>query len=68
MAALTTLPRPGEHGRRRWCCLTVDLAPTETGTRLRITQQTPGLTDEPRLATIAGWQTFLDVLTEVAEA
>ncbi|MEY9953659.1 SRPBCC domain-containing protein [Leifsonia sp. EB34] len=48
--------------------LTVDLTPSPVGTRLRLTQQTPGFSDEQRQGTIAGWMTFLDVLGELAEA
>lgn len=60
---LTDRPASGQRA-----VLTLDLTPTEAGTRLRMTQQTPGFTDEQRLGTIAGWQTFLDVLAEIAEA
>ncbi|WP_426624748.1 SRPBCC family protein [Leifsonia sp. McL0607] len=60
---LTDRPLVGQRA-----VLTVDLTPTQTGTRLRMTQQTPGFTDEQRLGTIAGWQTFLDVLAEIAES
>ncbi|MBO1740007.1 SRPBCC domain-containing protein [Leifsonia sp. TF02-11] len=59
---LTDRPSAGERA-----VLTVELTPTPTGTRLRMTQQTPGFTDEQRRGTIAGWQTFLDVLAEIAE-
>jgi hypothetical protein len=33
-----------------------------------MTQEAPDFTQEQREATIAGWQTFLDVLQEIAEA
>lgn len=56
--------QPNDDGR---ALLTIDLAPTATGTRMRMTQETPGFTTEQQEATIAGWQTFLDVLTEIAE-
>ena len=59
---LTDRPSAGERA-----VLTVELTPTPAGTRLRMTQQTPGFTDEQRRGTIAGWQTFLDVLAEIAE-
>lgn len=61
---MTLTDRPAEGER---AVLTVELTPTEAGTRMRMTQQTPGFTDEQRLGTIAGWQTFLDVLGEIAE-
>lgn len=45
----------------------VELTPTETGTRMHMTQETPGFTDEMRQGTLAGWQTFMNVLGRVAE-
>jgi uncharacterized protein YndB with AHSA1/START domain len=48
--------------------ITVDLSPTASGTHLHMTQQAPDFTEEQRKATIAGWQTFFDVLQEIAEA
>lgn len=62
---MTLTDRPAEVER---AVLTVELTPSATGTHLRMTQQTPGFTDEQRLGTIAGWQTFLDVLAEIAES
>jgi uncharacterized protein YndB with AHSA1/START domain len=62
---MTLTDRPAEGER---AVLTVELTPSVTGTHLRMTQQTPGFTDEQRLGTIAGWQTFLDVLAEIAES
>lgn len=62
---MTITDRPAEPAR---AALTVDLVSTAGGTRLRMTQQTPGFTDEQRRGTIAGWETFLDVLGEIAEA
>ncbi len=45
----------------------MELTPIASGTRLVMNQQTPpGFTTEQRLGTIAGWQTFLDVLGEIA--
>ncbi|XAS67558.1 SRPBCC domain-containing protein [Micrococcaceae bacterium Sec5.7] len=46
----------------------VELSPTPTGTHMRMTQETPGFTTEMRQGTLAGWQTFMDVLTTIAEA
>lgn len=34
---------------------------------LKMAQQTPGFTDEQKSATITGWQSFLDVVVELAE-
>lgn len=45
----------------------VELTPTQTGTRMRMTQETPGFTEEMRQRTLAGWQTFMDVLGRIAE-
>jgi uncharacterized protein YndB with AHSA1/START domain len=61
---MTMTDRPTDGVR---AVLTIDLTPTNAGTRLRMTQQTPGFTTEQREATIAGWQTFLDVLADIAE-
>ncbi len=47
--------------------LAYDLTTTATGTHLRVSQETPGFTEEEQLATIAGTQTFLDVLVEIVE-
>ena len=45
----------------------VELTPTQTGTRMRMTQETPGFTEVMRQRTLAGWQTFMDVLGRIAE-
>lgn len=62
---MTLTDRPAAAER---AVLTVELTPSPVGTRLRMTQQTPGFSDEQRQGTIAGWMTFLDVLGELAEA
>lgn len=62
---MTLTDRPADPER---ALLTVELTPSAVGTRLRMTQQTPGFSDEQRQGTIAGWLTFLDVLGELAEA
>ncbi|MBS1674441.1 MAG: SRPBCC domain-containing protein [Actinobacteria bacterium] len=62
---MTLTDRPASSDR---AVLTVDLTPTLSGTRLVMTQQTPGFTTEQREGTIAGWLTFLEVLADVAEA
>jgi uncharacterized protein YndB with AHSA1/START domain len=46
----------------------VELSATVSGTHMHMTQEAPNFTEEQRKATIAGWQTFLDVLQEIAEA
>jgi uncharacterized protein YndB with AHSA1/START domain len=48
--------------------VTVDLEATDTGTLMRMTQETPGFPTAQREATLAGWQTFMDALTTVAES
>jgi uncharacterized protein YndB with AHSA1/START domain len=48
--------------------ITVELSATVSGTHMHMTQEAPNFTEEQRKATIAGWQTFLDVLQEIAEA
>ena len=62
---MTLTDRPADGAR---AVLTVDLTPTDAGTRMRMTQQTPGFTADERAGVIAGWQTFLDVLAEIAQA
>lgn len=62
---MTLTDRPAEGDR---AVLTVELTPTAVGTRLLMTQQTPGFSTEQREGTIAGWQSFLDVLGEIAAA
>lgn len=63
--AMTITDQPGDEHR---ASLTFDLIQSGNGTTLRMNQQTPGFTSEQKDATIAGWQTFLDVLTVIAEA
>jgi uncharacterized protein YndB with AHSA1/START domain len=46
----------------------VELSATVSGTHMHMTQEAPNFTEEQRKATIAGWQTFLDVLQEIVEA
>ncbi len=46
--------------------ITVELSPIETGTHMRMTQTSPNFTAEQREATISGWQSFFDVLAEIA--
>ena len=45
----------------------LDYEPTASGTHMHLTQEAPDFTDEQRKATIAGWQTFFDVLQQIAE-
>lgn len=62
---MTLTDRPADGAR---AVLTIDLTPTAAGTLMRMTQETPGFTPEQREGVIAGWQTFLDVLAEIAES
>jgi uncharacterized protein YndB with AHSA1/START domain len=60
-----TIDWTGEPGR---LAITVEFSPTASGTHMHLTQEAPDFTDERRTATIAGWQTFLAVLQQIAEA
>ena len=62
---LTMTDQPGEPVR---LAITVEFSPTASGTHMHLTQEAPDFTDEQRKATIAGWQTFFDVLQQIAEA
>jgi uncharacterized protein YndB with AHSA1/START domain len=62
--AFTMTDQPAEPSR---LAITVDFSPTASGTHMHMTQAAPGFTAEQREATIAGWQTFFDVLQEIAE-
>lgn len=62
---LTLTDRPADPQR---AALVVEISPSEDGARMRMSQETPGFTQEQRQATIDGWQGFLDVLGEIAEA
>jgi uncharacterized protein YndB with AHSA1/START domain len=61
---LTMTDQPGEPG---CLAITVEFSPTASGTHMHMTQEAPDFTDEQRTATIAGWQTFFDVLQQIAE-
>lgn len=47
--------------------VTVDFEAIETGTRMRMTQETPGFSAQQQEATLAGWQTFIDVISSISE-
>lgn len=59
----TLTDQPADDAR---AAVTVDLSPTDEGTHLRMTQETPGFTLEQQEGLVAGWQGFLDVLAEIA--
>ena len=62
---LTMTDRPDDPER---AVITVELSATADGTDMHMTQGAPDFTTEQREATIAGWQTFFDVLAAIAEA
>lgn len=47
--------------------VTVDLTELDSGTAMHMTQETPGFSDEQKLATIEGFKGFLEVLKDEAE-
>jgi uncharacterized protein YndB with AHSA1/START domain len=61
---LTMTDQPDEPSR---LAISVEFSPTGSGTHMHLTQEAPDFTDEQRKATIAGWQTFFDVLQQIAE-
>lgn len=61
----TMTDQPGKPDR---LAITVELSPTASGTHMHMTQEAPNFTEEQRKATIAGWQTFLDILQQITEA
>ncbi len=62
---LTMTDQPAEPAR---LAITVELSPAGEGTHMRMTQAAPDFTPEQREATIAGWQTFFDVMADVVVA
>ncbi len=60
----TMTDQPDKPGR---LAITVELSATVSGTHMHMTQEAPNFTEEQRKATIAGWQTFLDILQEIAD-
>ncbi|MFC4243293.1 SRPBCC domain-containing protein [Gryllotalpicola reticulitermitis] len=61
----TITDRPDEPARGT---IVVELTPAGTGTRMRFTQETPGFSSEQQEAVLAGWQSFIDVLEQIATA
>lgn len=62
---LTITDRPAESARAR---IVVELTATPIGTHMHFTQETPGFTPEQQQAVIAGWQSFMDELEQIATA
>lgn len=48
--------------------IVVELAPIASGTRMHFTQETPGFSPDEQKDVLAGWQSFLDELEEIATA
>lgn len=63
--SLNLTDQPEDDAR---AAVVVDLTPSGTGTRLHLTQETPGFTSEQQEGLIAGWQGFLDELAAVAKS
>lgn len=61
----TISDRPAEPGRAR---IVVELVPIPDGTRMRFTQETPGFSSEQQEGVLAGWQSFIDDLEQIATA
>lgn len=59
---ITDVPSSPERGT-----IVVELTPLPDGsTRMHMEQHVQGFSDEQKQATIAGWQTFFDVIDEIA--
>ncbi len=59
----TITDRPAEPAR---ATIVVELTPLADGTRMHFTQETPGFTPEQQEGVLAGWQSFLDELEQIA--
>jgi uncharacterized protein YndB with AHSA1/START domain len=61
----TITDRPAEPSR---ATIVVELTATPDGTRMHFTQETPGFSPEQQNAVLAGWQSFIDELEQIATA
>ena len=61
----TITDRPAETARAK---IVVELTPLADGTRMHFTQETPGFTPEQQEGVLAGWQSFIDELEQIAIA
>ena len=59
----TITDRPAEPARAK---IVVELTPLAEGTRMHFTQETPGFTPEQQEGVLAGWQSFIDELEQIA--
>ena len=61
----TITDRPAEPDR---ATIVVGLTAIAAGTRMHFTQETPGFSPEQQNDVLAGWQSFIDELEEIAAA
>lgn len=61
----TITDRPSEAVQAR---IVVELAAIDGGTRMHFTQETPGFSTEQQQGVLAGWQSFIDELGQIAAA
>lgn len=61
----TLTDAPGEGAAE--ALVTVGIFPADGGAALHMTQDTPGFPHEQKVATLAGWQVFLDEALRIAE-
>ncbi len=59
----TITDRPAEPGR---ATIVVELTAVPDGTRMHFTQATPGFSSEQQNGLLAGWQSFIDQLDQIA--
>jgi len=62
---LTMTDRPAEPARAR---IVVELMAIPGGTRIRFSQETPGFSPEQQEGVLAGWQSFIAELEQIASA
>jgi uncharacterized protein YndB with AHSA1/START domain len=60
---ITITDRPAEPTR---ATIVVELTAIPEGTRMRFTQETPGFSREQQEGVLAGWQSFIDELEQIA--
>jgi uncharacterized protein YndB with AHSA1/START domain len=59
---LTMTDQPTDPAR---ATVAIDLSPTGSGTRMRMSQTTPDFPDAAREALLAGWQSFFDEIESI---
>jgi uncharacterized protein YndB with AHSA1/START domain len=60
---VTITDRPADPTR---ATIVVELTATPDGTRMHLTQETPGFSPEQQEGVLAGWQSFIDELEQIA--